>query len=228
MDSSSVFRRTNQTWINQGRNHFCKLYRDYPYTIIPQVLLGLRTRHALLGLYRCQTEQRKVACLQHAGFPLAQEYLLFESNPYEPLCVARYDSSFQNVEEKIRKGILKEEALTLVGKCAAQLLNLHQIGKQNGEITMTHGDPYLENMRYYPDNSVRLFDFEHDYERRGNDAAAMDGAIFVGHAMQVLRDCGHIKNKQDYSDVRDVIEQQYPGLRTDAPQGRMYLRLRFG
>ena len=116
----------------------------------------------------------------------------------------------------------------MVGKCAAQLKVLHQVGKSNGEIKITHGDPYLENMRYYSDGSVRWFDFEHDYNIAGNEAVRMDGAIFAGHAAQVLRDCGHIKNKQDQNDLRDAIEQNYYGLRTDAPQGRIYLRLRFG
>lgn len=228
MDSSSSLRRTNQTWINRDTGHFCKTYRDYPYTIIPQVLLGLRPRHALQGVFRCHTEERKVSFLQEAGFPLAQEYLLFENNPYEPLSVARYDPTFVNVEEKIRDWLSQEEALTLVGRCAAQLKALHQIGKSNGEVKVTHGDPYLENMRYYIDGSVRWFDFEHEYNVRGSDAVRMDGAIFAGHAAQVLRDCGHIKTKQDRSDLKDAIEQNYAGLRTDAPQGKMYLRVRFG
>ncbi|MDO8656379.1 MAG: hypothetical protein Q7K45_04010, partial [Nanoarchaeota archaeon] len=200
----------------------------YPYTVIPQVALGLRSKESLDAQYRCRTEQQKVHFLQDAGFPLAQEYFDFVDSKYEPMSIARYTPDFVNVEEKIRQGVSREEALVLVGKCAAQLQALHHAGKKNGEVKITHGDPYLENMRYYVDGLVRLFDFEHQYNVMGNNAVAMDGAIFTGHAAQVLRDCGHIKSKQDQSDLKDAIEQNYYGLRTDAPQGKMYLRLRFG
>lgn len=224
MDISSLLRRTNSITINKEQNLIIKHYRNYPYTVLPQVALGLRSRDSLDAVYRCQTEKRKVRLLQEAGFQLAQEYLDFVVSRYEPMSVARYIPNFINVEEKIRQGVCREEALTLVGKCAAQLQALHLVGKSNGEAKITHGDPYLENMRYYEDGSVRLFDFEHQYTVMGSNALAMDGAIFVGHAVQVLRNCGHIKNKQDHSDLKDAIEQNYYELRTDAPQGRLYLR----
>ena len=228
MDSSAALRRTNETWFREEKGIFCKAYRNYPYTIIPQVLLGLRPRQALNALYRCQTEKRKVALLQTAGFPLAQEYLDFVENEYKPMSIARYDPDFLNVEDKIRQGVSREEALTLVDKCAVHLQELHQVGKSNGEVKFTHGDPYLENMRYCADGSVRWFDFEHEYDLTGYEAVAMDGAIFVGHAVQILRACGHIVSKQDRRDVGDAIRQHYPGLQTDAPQGKLYLKLRFG
>ena len=226
MSLSALLRHTNKIKRNPERGYLVKIYLDYPHTVFGQFALGLRPWSALRAVYRCEIEQRKVDILQRAGFPLAQEYLLFENSPYEPMSVVRYDPSFLNVEEKIRQGMAKEDALTLIGRCATQLRELHQVG--NGSRALTHGDPYLENIRYYPDGSVRWFDFEHEHTSVGDEAKAMDGAIFVGHALQVLRSCGHVKSKQDRADLRDAIEQHYPRLRTDAQQGKLYLRLRFG
>ena len=228
MSLSALLRRTNRIEIDQDYNLLFKTYRNYPYTVIPQVALGLRSKVSLQGLYRAETEQRKVRFLEKAGFPLGEHYVDFMLRPDKPTVTVQYDQTFLNVEEKIKQEVSKEEAFTLVGKCASQLRELHHAGKSNGEIKMTHGDPYLENVRYYANGSVRWFDLEHQYTVLGTNAVAMDGAIFVGHALQVLRDCGHIKNKLDRADLRDAIEQHYPGLRTYAPQGKTYLRLRFG
>lgn len=226
MDLAAVLRRTNKRRENREWGVLVKIYRDYPCPVVPQVALGLRPWQALQAEYRCRTEERKVAILQQAGFPLAQEYLDFVVSKYEPMAVMRYAADFMTVEDKIRQSMAKEEAFALVGHCAAQLKELHQVQSRSQELT--HGDPYLENIRCYADGSVRWFDFEHEHRCTGSDARAMDGAIFVGHAFQVLRSCGQLQSTQDRADLRDAIEQHYPGLRTDAPRGKLYLRLRFG
>ncbi len=225
MGLAALLRRTNRIIHHPERGISVKIYRDFPYTVVPQVALGLRPWRALHAEYRCRTEKRKVASLQEAGFPLAQEYLYFEVSKYEPMVIMRYAADFMTVEDKLRQGMTREEAFALVGRCAAQLKELHQVRGRSTELT--HGDPYLENARYYANGSVRWFDFEHEHRCTGSDARAMDGAIFLGHAFQVLGSCGQLQSTQDRADLKDAIEQYYPGLRTEASRGRLYLWLRF-
>ncbi len=215
MDLLALLRRTNKLEIDPEKGLITKTYRNYPYTVLPQVALGLRGKSALDGQYRATVEREKIERLRQAGFLLAQEYLEFRPQQL----VMRYVGDFVNVEQRMRDGIPMQTALILVSKCAAQLHALHSEG-------IIQGDPYLENFRLIGEMQTPPFDFEQQYNSKHD--TAMDGAIFLGHAVQVLRDCGHLQSRRDILDLIDAIDLGYPKMPRDAPQGKLYLALRFG
>ncbi|HLC68633.1 MAG TPA: hypothetical protein VJH24_02235 [Candidatus Bilamarchaeaceae archaeon] len=224
-------RRTNEIIIHSDQRMVVKRYRTSPPSVAGQVFCGLRRRRALLAVHRWETEKLKVEAVRSFGIALPFEYhgfyegrLGYDSKPF---VVMEYLPGFLTAEDRLRNGMSTEEAFQLVGRCAVTLSDFHLASNGHGK-RMAHGDPYLEN---FDGADAKLFDFEHDHPCDGGGALVRDQLIFFWHAVNVLKDTGHLKTRRDLERLIDTVHTGYPGMETSVAQlgalQKLYFKLRF-
>ncbi len=251
VDTRPSNRRTNTVQLKDD-GLVTKIYKNNPVSVLCQVPLGIRSPHALRGVYRWETERRKIRKIEAIGLPMPFEQYDFVNNGV-PSLTTNYIEGFETAEDRVRNSVTLDEALTTVTKCAQALRQLHYGGKTARlGFTLTHGDPFLENFGFVPaptGERVVAFDFEH--EHKGDIDITRDVAFLYWHAFDVLVQQGYgvqsidpfwvdwepqpirgINSLRDVGLLMDAVQEGYPEMERSWLQvnGRagLYFHFRFG